>query len=210
MPHAPSPSPADRRAAPRIGRVFWALALLLSAWALAVVLASPDLVQGARMVIRLTARTSLALFLLAFTASTWVRLVPGPGTAWLLAHRRPFGLGFAFSHALHLVAIVAFARLDPAGFAQQTGVANIVTGGIAYLFIALMAATSWNGAVRWLGARRWQWLHTIGAHYLWLSFVLSFGKRIPMSAAYAVPVLLLLAAMGLRLAGRLQARGRRA
>lgn len=138
-----------------------------------------------------------------------MRLVPGPGTAWLLAHRRAFGLGFAFSHALHLVAIVAFARLDPSGFAQQTGVANIVTGGIAYLFIALMAATSWNGAVRWLGARRWRWLHTIGAHHLWLSFVLSFGKRTPMSAAYAVPVRLLLAAMGLRLAGRLQARGRR-
>lgn len=210
MTHVAAPSPAARLAAPRTGRVFWVLALLLSAWALAVVLASPDPVQGARMAIRLTARTSLILFVLAFTASALARSRPGPGTAWLLSHRRAFGLAFAFSHALHLVAIVAFARLDPAGFAQQTGVANIVTGGIAYLFIALMAATSWDGAVRGLGARRWHWLHTAGAHYVWISFMVSFGKRIPMSAAYALPVLVLLAAMGLRLVGHLQARGRRA
>ncbi len=158
------------------------------------------------MVIRLTARTSLVLFLFAFTASAMARLWPGPRTQWLLRHRRAFGLAFAFSHAMHLVAILAFARLDAAAFAQQTRPLDWVTGGIAYVFIALLAATSWDGAVRWMGVRRWRLLHTVGIAYLWISFMATFGKRIPMSAAYGLAVALLVAALVLRVIGSARVR----
>ena len=63
--------------------------------------------DGLRAVVRLTARTSLLLFLLAFAASAAYRLRPGPGTRWLLANRRYVGLSFASSHLVHLLAIVA-------------------------------------------------------------------------------------------------------
>ena len=62
-----------------------------------------------------------------------------------------------------------------------------------------MAITSFDGAVRWLGARRWRRLHLAGIYFLWISFVITFAKRIPMSAGYGVPIAMLLCALALRL-----------
>ncbi len=69
-----------------------------------------------------------------------------------------------------------------------------------------MAATSWDGAVRWLGVRRWRLLHAVGAWYLWISFMVTFGKRIPVSAGYAVPVVILVVALAIRLLASVRAR----
>jgi DMSO/TMAO reductase YedYZ heme-binding membrane subunit len=166
--------------------------------AAATLVAEPD-VQGWRLLIRLTARSSFVLFLLAFTASAAARLWPGRVTRWQLANRRQIGLGFAVSHTIHAAAIAGYARIDPAGFHAATSPGNFVTGGVAYLFIVLMAATSFDGAVRWLGARRWRLLHLAGLYFLWISFLVTFGKRIPMSGLYLVPVVVLLSALALRL-----------
>jgi sulfoxide reductase heme-binding subunit YedZ len=40
----------------------------------------------------------------------------------------------------------------------------------------------------------------VGAYYLWVSFVVSFGKRMVVSPAYAAPVTLLVACLLLRMA----------
>ena len=64
-------------------------------------------VEGVRLAIRLTARTSFFLFLLAFTAAPLSRLFPGPFTRWQRANRRYLGLAFASSHAVHAAAIAA-------------------------------------------------------------------------------------------------------
>lgn len=173
-----------------------ACGLLLAA---AVVLALGPDVQGVRQLIRVTARSSLVLFLLAFTASAAVRRWPGPFTRWQLANRRQLGLGFAISHTIHAAAIAGYACIDPVGFHAATGPGNFVTGGLAYVFIVLMAVTSFDGAVRWLGVRRWRLLHLAGLYFLWISFVITFGKRIPMSSGYLLPVAVLLAALALRL-----------
>lgn len=165
----------------------------------AVVLVPVPDVQGLRQLIRVTARSSLVLYLLAFTASAAVRRWPGRLTRWQLANRRQIGLGFAVSHAIHAAAIAGFAWIDPVGFRAATGPGNFVTGGLAYVFIVLMAATSFDGAVRWLGARRWRLLHLAGQYFLWVSFLITFGKRIPMSSGYVLPVAVLLAALALRL-----------
>lgn len=192
-------TPLSRASAPlRTGRTVAVLSLLVLLWSLAVLWVAPDPVQGIRMVIRLTARTSLVFFLVAFLASTLARQWPSPRTRWLLLHRRAFGLAFAASHAIHLAAIVAFARMDTAGFSQQTSVGNYVSGGLGYLFIVLLAATSWDGAVQWLGAQRWRLLHTVGVYYIWISFMVTFGKRIPVSPVYVLPVIVLAAALLLR------------
>ena len=120
---------------------------------------------GVRVMIRATARTSIVLFTLAFTASSAAQLWRHALTRWGLRNRRYLGLSFAVSHTIHLVFIVYAVAV--AGFLQLNMVA-LVGGGIAYVFIAAMAATSFDGAVQWLGRRRWQWLHTIGAYYIWL------------------------------------------
>ena len=171
----------------------------VAAMAAAAMASAPDPVDGARLAIRLTARTSLLLFLATFTASALARLAPSASTRWLRANRRYLGVGFAISHFVHLGAIATLARLDYAVFLQLTNVVSYVAGGLAYLLIVLMTITSFDRTAALIGPRAWAWLHTGGLWYIWFSFALNFGKRVPRDTAYLVPVALLLAALVVRL-----------
>lgn len=140
--------------------------------------------DGIRMAIRLTARTSLALFLFAFTASALFRICQNPWTRWQLRNRRQLGLGFAVSHLLHAIAIVALAVTDPKLFAVLGGSSMLIAGGSAYLVIAAMAATSFDRTAALIGKVAWRRLHLFGAWYIWLSFMITFGKRAQLDMAY--------------------------
>jgi DMSO/TMAO reductase YedYZ heme-binding membrane subunit len=156
-------------------------------------------VDGVQTLVRATARTSMACFLVAFTASALFSLWPGRFTQGLMRHRRQWGLLFAGSHALHAAGIVALGALaDPALFAQLTPLPSRVLGGLGYACLLAMALSSSDAAVHWLGTRRWQRLHSVGAHVIWLVFLMSCLKRIPHSAVYALPAGVLLLAIGLR------------
>ena len=181
------------------GGRLWLLPAAAVTAMVAIILAMDNGVEGARLAVRATARSSFALFLIAFTASSLVRLWPGDTTRWLLRNRRWFGLGFAWSHLLHLIAILWLFG-NYAGQVPAPPMATIVGGGIAYVFIAAMAATSFDGAVRWMGARNWQRLHKIGIWYIWIVFMTSYGKRAVVMPEYIPPVLLLIAAAALRFA----------
>jgi sulfoxide reductase heme-binding subunit YedZ len=165
----------------------------------------PD-VDDIRMLIRVTARSSMLLFLLAFTASSVSTLWPSARSRWMLRHRRQIGLMFFGSHVLHALAIGALALwAAPALFAQLTPLPSRVLGGAGYVTLILMAATSNDRSVAWLGRARWQRLHSWGAHLIWLVFVMSCIKRIPLQPAYAAPLLVLLMAMVLRWRAKRQA-----
>ena len=156
-------------------------------------------VEGVRMVIRFTARSSLLLFCLAFNAAALARLWPNAWTRWQRRNRRDLGLSFAASHAIHAVAIVAFAKMDPAGFAEATSAASYIFGGIGYAFIIAMSATSFDRTAALLGPQAWRVLHLTGGYYLWFQFMVSFGKRVPAMPLYAAFLIPLLAVMALRL-----------
>jgi len=170
------------------------LSLLLTLMAISTLALDPG-VDGVRRLIRLTARSSLLLFLLAFTASAAARTWRSPWTTWQLRNRRYLGLAFGVSHTIHALAIATFAQLDPVGFHRASSVGNFISGGIAYAFIALLCATSFDAAVRRLGWPTWHRLHLAGIYYLWISFMITFGKRIPTSPAYVAPVALLVVAL---------------
>ena len=156
-------------------------------------------VDGVRMVIRFTARTSLLLFCLAFSAAALARLRPNAWTRWQRRNRRYLGLAFAASHGLHAIAIGAFAAIDPAGYAAATSLASYVFGGIGYAVIIAMAATSFARTAAAIGPRAWRLLHLSGSYYLWIQFMVSFGKRIPDMPFYSLFLLPLLIALALRL-----------
>jgi DMSO/TMAO reductase YedYZ heme-binding membrane subunit len=156
-------------------------------------------VDGVRMVIRFTARTSLLLFCLAFSAAALARLYPNAWTRWLRRNRRAVGVSFAASHGLHAIAIAAFAAIDPAGFAAATNLASYAFGGIGYAFIIAMTATSFDRTAAAIGPRAWRMLHLAGGYYLLLQFMVSFGKRIPDMPAYGLFLIPLLAVLALRL-----------
>ena len=176
----------------------WIMLALTAMTAVAVSL-TPDSVEAARLVVRLTARTSLLLFTLAFTASSLARLLPSPVTRWQRRSRRYLGVGFAGSHLIHALAIIVLARLDPGLFRELTNPVAYATGGLAYLLIILMTATSFNRTAAMIGPRTWMWLHTIGAWYIWISFALNFGKRFAMAPMYWPAMAIVVLALVIRL-----------
>lgn len=182
------------------------LMLLLLLWVLATWLAGGMGVDGVRAAIRGTARSSLLLFLAAFTASSLHQLWPGDLTKWLRRNRRQIGLGFAFSHLLHAGLIVAFWQLDPQTFLTGRTPGSFIPGGLAYVAIAAMAATSFDQTARAVGPRAWKWIHTLGAWYIFVIFAGAFGSRVAATPAYALFVALLAAALAIRIAAALQKR----
>ena len=160
------------------------IAFVLGAMSLVLLASHGGDIEGIRLVIRATARTSLVLFVLAFTAGAMVELAPGGFTRWQRRNRRYLGVSFAVSHLIHLVALVSLARVDPRLFWQLTSLANIGFAGTAYLLLAAMTATSFDRAAAWLGGRKWRLLHLVGGWYIWISFAAAVAKRLPQGPVY--------------------------
>src|SRR5450631_4118875 len=147
-------------------RLFAVLALTLIALSIWIAGMRQFEVDGVRMVIRFTARTSLLLFCVAFSAAALARLWPNAWTHWQRRNRHALGATFAASHGIHAVAITAFAAMDPAGYAAATSIASYIFGGFGYAFIIAMTATSFDRTAKALGAQAWRRLHLVGGHYL--------------------------------------------
>jgi methionine sulfoxide reductase heme-binding subunit len=175
------------------------LSIALTAMALAFLGAHMGDVEGLRLVIRATARTSLVLFVLAFAAAAMAELVVNDWTRWQRRNRRYLGVSFAVSHFIHLGALIALAKVDQDLFWKLTSLANIFLAGAAYVFLAAMTATSFDGAAAWLGMRHWRMLHLVGGWYIWISFAVAIGKRLPQGSIYWAMMALLLAAGIVRL-----------
>jgi sulfoxide reductase heme-binding subunit YedZ len=190
-------------------RLFAVLTLVLAGLSIWIAGMRQFEVDGVRMVIRFTARTSLLFFCLAFSAAALARLWPNAWTRWQRRNRRTLGVTFAASHGIHAIAIACFATMDPAGFAAATSAVSYIFGGIGYAFIIAMAATSFDRSAAAIGPRAWRMLHLTGGYYLWFQFMVSFGKRIPDMPLYALFLLPLLAVMALRLVSMATARSTR-
>jgi methionine sulfoxide reductase heme-binding subunit len=149
---------------------------------------------GMRIAIRLTARSSCLLFLLAFLSSTLAALWPAFWTQWLRQNRRYLGLSFAVSHTWHAIAILGLCSIS-----SGKAISYSPGGMLGYVFIGLMAATSSNQAKQWIGDRPWHILHSMGAYYIWLAFLVSFGKKWTIAPIYPLMTGLLVVAMGIRI-----------
>lgn len=180
-------------------RLFAVLASALTALCIWIAAMRGFEVEGMRMVIRFTARTSLLFFCLAFSAAALARLWPNAWTKWQRRNRRYLGVTFAASHALHGIAILCFALMDPIGYAAATSAASYIFGGLGYAFIIAMTATSFDATARALGPRAFRALHLVGGYYLLFQFTVSFGKRIPDMPLYALFLIPLVTVFVLRM-----------
>ncbi|MEE2890894.1 MAG: hypothetical protein VX766_02000 [Pseudomonadota bacterium] len=140
-----------------------------------------------------TARVAAAYFLLAFSASALARLTPSARV--LVANRRYLGLAFALVHGVHGLLVVAWAQTPEA----ELDPATLIGGGLAYGLAALMALTSNDASQRRLGAW-WKRLHTVGAYWIWFVFALTFSGRAFEPSLSQALLVLLIAALMLRVA----------
>jgi hypothetical protein len=128
--------------------------------------------DGVRMLIRATARSSAVLFLIAFLARPLRQLWRTDATAFAIKNRRYFGVSMAVSHLIHGIAIVWLLTVFPQAYAVDA--TTLAGGGLGFVFIAAMAATSSDAAFRALGRARWTLLHRSGVWYLWFVFAFTF------------------------------------
>lgn len=87
-------------------------------------------------------------------------------------------------------------RLEP-GF----GLANTL-GFVAFLWIAVLALTSSDKAMKWLGASSWNWIHTGSnivfylvaihtAYFLFIHYTESFHKTVPPQSIFIIPFIVM-------------------
>jgi methionine sulfoxide reductase heme-binding subunit len=176
------------------------LALVLGLAAIGLGIAfGPTSAEQANLAARWTARAAFPLFLIAYSASSLLRLWPSDLSRLIMWRRRQWGLGFALAHTIHLGALgtnlIVFQEFRPD--------VTLLGGGLAYGMIYLMALTSNNWSMRKLG-KNWKRLHSIGIHYSWIIFTQSYVGSLfsvepdkLISAALFVP--LLIGALGLRI-----------
>ena len=188
-------------------RLTWALVFAIAIFATIAATAVGG-AGGANLGIRITARTSAVLFLLAFTASSLYHLWPTATTKWIRRNRRYLGVAFAGSHAVHAVFIVATIILNAQRF--QTGVdhtphAIYVVDFIAYGFIIAMTITSFDGVAHRMQYRHWKALHLTGSYVIWFAFFIAYWRRgVTYTEFYGPFLLIVLAALIIRFIAKAQ------
>lgn len=145
--------------------------------------------QGATLAARYTARHSFYWFMAAWSASALAQTWPGGWRLTLVRRRRALGLSFAAAHSVHLLALLTAIM----GFGHPSNMISIVGGGIGYVLIFAMAATSNDAAVKALGAKRWQLLHRLGGYFLIGIFIFDYGGSFATRPFAAVPALAVIA-----------------
>jgi len=94
-------------------------------------------------------------------------------------------------------------------FSSTMGPVNFMFwgGAIAYLFTALMAMTSSDRAIRWLGGKNWRRLHGTGMYVIWLTFAITYGANFSRDATHAVMTFVFPMALAFKVAVKLRTRG---
>lgn len=185
----------DRKSTPLLVGLFAGLAAIGAAF-----LAGGSNADIALHAARWTARTALPVFLVAYLASSLLRLWPSNISRPLMRRRRQWGLGFALAHTIHLAALAVNVLV----FGPSREPETLIGGGLAYVLIFLMALTSNIWSITKLG-RNWKRLHVVGIHYIWLIFAISYASRLGdpekfMTGLVFTPIML--GALALRLYAR--------
>jgi DMSO/TMAO reductase YedYZ heme-binding membrane subunit len=167
-------------------------------------------VNGAYEGIRVTARASAVLFLLAFAASSVYRLWPSKATKWIRRNRRYLGVAFAGSHVVHAAFIITAVHLNSELFAtraERAPHAIYMLDTIAYLFIIAMTVTSFDAVAKRMKYATWHRIHLTGSYVIWFTFFIAYWRRAVLYPMFYGPLLMVvLGAVLIRLIAKAQRR----
>lgn len=146
----------------------------------------------ARHAIALSARIAVVLFCLAFGASAFHFFIKNSFSWWLRMNRKYIGISFAILHLIHLSFLVVLQQNFHPVFDQAKTI-SLLGGGLAYLFVVLMLATSFSFFSKYLSKKQWAILHTVGGYWVWFIFIRSYVKKAMNEHEYILLVALLVA-----------------
>ncbi len=130
-----------------------------------------------RIYIRWSAKLSVCFFSLAFSASAIHHLIKGKYSAKLLEWRPRIGLCFAVFHTAHLIFLILLQQVfHPVFTLAKTS--SLIGGGMAYVFMYLMALTTFPKFKKLITNKQWILLHTIGSYWIWIIFFRSYFKSV--------------------------------
>ncbi len=155
------------------------------------------------LTLRLTAFSSLLIFLLLFIARPLRQLLDSPLTRTLKENRRYFGIALAGSHTVHLVLIVIYV------FGEGVPFQTLFIGGVAYAFLYLMLITSFDAPAAAIGAVAWRRLHKAGLYWIGGTFTFTLSKNFianPSSRVHQIIVASILVAISVRVIAYLKHR----
>jgi methionine sulfoxide reductase heme-binding subunit len=121
------------------------------------------------------ARLSFLTFIPIYAASPLVKWLPGAVSSALVRNRRSLGLAYALIMAAHLCAIAVYQMTSGS---EPLEPVSAVLGGLGFVLIAALAATSNDAAVRRLGGRAWKRLHASTLHWLWAIYAFTYLGRV--------------------------------
>lgn len=150
-----------------------------------------------RLVIRLSARTSALLFIIAFSANAFHQWQKNSFSWWVFMNRKFFGISFAIIHWLHLLVIVLLQKCFHPVF-EIAAITSLLSGGLAYLFLTLMLLTSFPYFANMISKTNWKRLHTIGGYWIWLIFMISYVKRVDTEIEFLPIIILFVGGLVLR------------
>jgi sulfoxide reductase heme-binding subunit YedZ len=176
--------PKTRRIA---GGPLLALCCLGAAWLIAAVILIAGgfnietLLDG---VLNVLTKIGVSFFILTILIRPLHQLLHTKWTAWLLANRRYVGLSFAAWHLQHWWIIGATAAIMGwTEFWNDFG-DFVVPASIVLSVITLLAITSTDRAVRFLGQPLWKAIHTVGIYVIWSWFMHVYFSRLPNQPVY--------------------------
>jgi DMSO/TMAO reductase YedYZ heme-binding membrane subunit len=119
--------------------------------------------RGAEAMVLHSVLRALPLLVLAFTASSLLRLWPNRGTRWLMSNRRYIGVAFAFGMGWHFLFVGVFIL----SFGNPVHGIDLALDCLGLGVLFAMTITSFRPFKRRLSAVSWRRLHTAGIYTLW-------------------------------------------
>jgi DMSO/TMAO reductase YedYZ heme-binding membrane subunit len=130
-----------------------------------------------RFLIRWTSKLSALFFSLAFAASGLHLLFKSDFTKKLIQFRPHLGLSFAVFHSFHLLFLIVLQyEIHPVFTLAKTS--SLIGGGLAYVFMYLMAITTFPSIRKRLSQKQWKYLHLVGGYWIWIIFARTYGKKV--------------------------------
>lgn len=151
--------------------------------------------ESTRQCIRLTAKVSVMLFSMAFSASAVQGLLRNVFAFWWRMNRKYLGISFAIIHLIHLAFLLLLQQWFHPVFTLAKS-SSLFAGGMAYLFLVLMLLTSFERFSKHLSKKNWKLLHTVGGWWIWGVFASSYFKRVLHGDLEYMPWALLVLAVG--------------
>jgi DMSO/TMAO reductase YedYZ heme-binding membrane subunit len=177
-------------------RTIFASILILSICTLMAFINLPYNEETTRILIRYSAKVSATLFCIAFVIGPIHYFLNTTFTKQLLSMRPNVGLAFATVHFYHLLSLIFLQQVFHPVFTLAK-YSSLFAGGMAYLFVLLLAITTFPNFKKRLSNKQWKLLHTIGAYWIWVIFFNSYFGQVQIKEtgyflfAFLVIVLLL-------------------